>query len=144
MRTDPNPKPDSLHNILCIDNESDILEIVKFALETIGNFKLEMCASGKEALERAASSHPDMILLDVMMPGMDGITVFKELRRIPALANVPIVFMTAKVRPAEVLRYQNMGAQGVISKPFDSMALPRVVESLWENRPESGRNAEAV
>jgi len=125
-----------LKNILCIDDESDILEIAKFALENCGRFKIDMCQGGKEALLRMPELDPDLILLDIMMPGMDGIAVYKELRRLPKLANVPVVFMTAKVQPSEVLNYLDMGIEGVIPKPFDPMALPEAVESLWNTQQE--------
>lgn len=128
------PPQTPLQHILCIDDEVDILEIAKFALENIGKFTIESCCGGKEALARAPHLSPDMILLDVMMPDMDGIEVFRALREIQALADVPIVFMTAKVQPSEVLRYLEMGVCGVIPKPFDPMALPEAVESLWQSR----------
>jgi CheY-like chemotaxis protein len=129
----------ALKNILCIDDEMDILEIAKFALESDGRFKLEMCKGGNEAMKRAKGLAPDLILLDVMMPGIDGLAVYQELRRVPKFANVPVAFMTAKVQPAEVLRYLEMGVEGVIPKPFDPLALPDAVESLWATRKEHNR-----
>jgi CheY-like chemotaxis protein len=126
-----------LKNILCIDDEQDILDIAKFALETLGNFKLDMCCGGKEALCRAPLLNPDLILLDVMMPGMDGVAVYKALRQVPGFADIPIAFMTARVQPSEVIDYLDMGVEGIIPKPFDPMALPGAVESLWENRRAS-------
>ena len=128
-----------LRNILCIDDERDILDIAKFALETLGHYRLHICCGGKEAMRDAPSMRPDMILIDVMMPGMDGIEVFKALRQVPALTDVPIAFMTARVQPSEMLRYLEMGAEGIIPKPFDPMTLPGAVESLWEGRKKSQR-----
>ena len=133
-----------LKNILCIDDEQDILDIAKFALETLGHFRLEMCCGGKEALARAPAMHPDLILLDVMMPGMDGVTVFRELRQVPSLANVPVAFMTAKVQPSEVLNYLEMGVEGIIPKPFDPLALPEAVESLWKGHDEKQNKARSA
>ena len=132
-----------LKNILCIDDENDILDIAKFALENLGHYKLETCCDGKEAVRRAPELAPDLILLDVIMPGMDGITVYTELRRVPKLANVPVVFMTAKVQPSEVLRYLEMGVEGIIPKPFDPLALPEAVESLWKTREEKKQKSMA-
>jgi two-component system, OmpR family, response regulator len=132
--------PAAPKNILCIDDETDILEIAKFALENNGRFKFDMCHGGKEALRRAPYLAPDLILLDVMMPGMDGMAVYRELRRMPKFANVPVAFMTARVQPAEVLRYLEMGVEGVIPKPFDPLALPDAVESLWATREERKRD----
>ncbi|MDX2028870.1 MAG: response regulator [Alphaproteobacteria bacterium] len=128
------PPAAALQNILYIDDEMDILEIAKFALEQLGNFKMETCCGGQEALTRAPSLNPDMILLDVMMPGMDGVEVFKALREMPELTHVPIVFMTARVQPMEVLNYLDMGVHGIIPKPFDPMTLPEAVQSLWQSR----------
>ena len=129
-----------LKNILCIDDENDILEIAKFALETLGHFHLEICSNSKEALDRAAETKPDMILLDVIMPDKDGLSVYRELRQTPQLANVPVAFMTAKVQPSEVQNYLDMGAEGVISKPFDPLALPDAVQSLWRARQTKTQN----
>jgi two-component system OmpR family response regulator len=130
------PMTAPLKNILCIDDEQDILDIAKFALETLGNYTMEMCHSGKDALCRASMLNPDMILLDVMMPGMDGVAVYKALRQVPGLESVPIVFMTARVQPSEVIDYLDMGVEGIIPKPFDPVALPDAVASLWESRQE--------
>ena len=125
-----------LKKILCIDDEEDILEVAKFALENLGHFKFDMCRGGDDALKRASELNPDLILLDVMMPGMDGVTVYRALRQIPALAQVPIAFMTAKVQPSEVIDYLEMGVEGIIPKPFDPLALPEAVESLWKSWQE--------
>src|ERR1700733_9613842 len=100
-----------LKNILCIDDEQDILDIAKFALEFAGKYRLDICCGGKEALCRAPVLNPDLILLDVMMPGMDGVAVYKALREVPELEHVPIVFMTAKVQPSEVIEYLDMGVE---------------------------------
>jgi len=128
------PELAQLKNILCIDDEQDILDIAKFALEIAGKYRLDICCGGKEALCRAPALNPDLILLDVMMPGMDGVAVYKALREVPGLKGVPIVFMTAKVQPSEVIEYLDMGVEGVIPKPFDPIALPGAVESMWEKR----------
>ncbi len=124
----------TLKNILCIDDEQDILDIAKFALENLGHFKLQTICGGKEALARAPLLRPDLVLIDVMMPGMDGIQVYATLRKIPAFATMPFAFMTAKVQPSEVLRYLEMGIEGIIPKPFDPMTLSGAVLSLWESR----------
>src|ERR1700733_12995374 len=118
------PATAPLRSILCIDDEQDILDIAKFALETLGNYHLEMCCGGIEALCRAPLLNPDIILLDVMMPGMDGVAVYKALRQVPGLAHTPIAFMTARVQPSEVIDYLDMGVEGIIPKPFDPIALP--------------------
>lgn len=121
----------TLTKILCIEDEPDIRAIAKLALETVGGLTVETCESGREALGQVAAIAPDLILLDVMMPGMDGPTTFSALREVPAARDIPIVFMTAKVQSSEVERYTQMGAIGVISKPFDPMGLAAAVKDLW-------------
>lgn len=111
-----------LLNVLYIEDEEDIREMTEFALEDEG-FNLVMCASGQEALEKAPLLKPDFILLDMMMPGMDGMTTAMKLREMPHLENTPVIFMTAKVQKAEQQKYKDIGAVGVISKPFDAMKL---------------------
>ena len=121
----------NLTKILCIEDEPDIRAIAKLALEMVGGLTVETCESGREALGQVAAIAPDLILLDVMMPGMDGPTTFSALREVPEARDIPIVFMTAKVQSSEVERYTQMGAIGVISKPFDPMVLATTVKDLW-------------
>src|SRR5271154_917225 len=94
-----------LKRILCIDDETDILAVAKLALETVGGFETRQCSSGAEALIEVSNSPPDLILLDVMMPQMDGPATLKALRQDPATAGIPVIFMTAKVQPSEVEQY---------------------------------------
>lgn len=121
----------TLNRILYVEDEPDIRAVAKLALEMVGGFTVKICESGEEALRDAADFAPDMILLDVMMPGMDGPTTFQALRSQPALATVPVAFMTAKVQPAEVAHYKSLGALGVIPKPFDPMTLANQVRAIW-------------
>jgi CheY-like chemotaxis protein len=120
-----------LTRILYVEDEPDIQSVAKLALEAVGGFTVEVCSSGQEALDKCAGFKPDLVLLDVMMPGMDGPTTFAALRAKPEGQDLPIAFMTAKVQPSEVVRYTDMGAIGVISKPFDPMALSDIVRGLW-------------
>jgi two-component system OmpR family response regulator len=120
-----------LKHILCIDDEEDILQVTRLALETLGGFKVSVCRGSSTALAQVKSLKPDLILLDVMMPGMDGPSTLKMIHADPEVADIPVVFMTAKVQPAEVDHYLTIGASGVIGKPFDPMALPKQVETLW-------------
>ena len=124
----------SLHRILCVEDEPDIQTIARLALETIGGFTVEMCDSGIQALEVAPTWNPDLILLDVMMPDMDGPSTFERLRAMPETASVPVVFMTAKVQPQEVEAYKAMGALEVVAKPFDPMTVADTIKAIWENR----------
>lgn len=128
--TDP-----TLNRILHVEDEPDIQMIAKIALETIGGFTVHTCSSGQEALGAAPGFAPDCILLDVMMPGMDGPSTLKALRALPACADVPVIFMTAKVQPAELTHYKMLGALDVIAKPFDPMTLAATVRNIMERHP---------
>ena len=122
----------ALQKILYVEDEPDIQAVAKLALEMVGKFTVKICSSGEEALREAAAFAPDMILLDVMMPGMDGPTTLKNLRQLTELANTPVAFMTAKVQPQEVEHYKALGARDVIPKPFDPMQLSNQVRAIWE------------
>jgi CheY-like chemotaxis protein len=121
-----------LQRILYVEDEPDIRAVAKLALEMVGGFTVKICESGEIALREGADFEPDLILLDVMMPGIDGPTTLKGLREMPALAQVPAVFMTAKVRPAEVAHYKSLGALDVLPKPFDPMTLASQVRAIWD------------
>ncbi|HWM95251.1 MAG TPA: response regulator [Thermoanaerobaculia bacterium] len=124
--------PDTdLQRVLFVEDDPDIQIVARMALEAVGGFTVLGCSSGAEALERVAAFAPDLILLDVMMPGMDGTATLEALRRRPETAEVPVVFMTAKVQAQEVSRYRELGAVDVIAKPFDPMTLPATVRSIW-------------
>jgi len=122
----------TLQRILYVEDEPDIRAVAKLALEMVGGFTVKVCSSGEEALREAVAFGPDMILLDVMMPGMDGPSTLKALRALPSLAELPVAFMTAKVQPAEVAHYKTLGARAVIAKPFDPMTLASQVRVIWE------------
>ncbi|KAB2314571.1 response regulator [Betaproteobacteria bacterium SCN2] len=112
-----------LERVLCTEDDPDIQAVARLALELVGGFQVMICGSGAEALEKAADFAPDLILLDVMMPGMDGPSTLRALRANAATANIPVLFLTAKVQPAEADLYRSLGALGVIAKPFDPMSL---------------------
>lgn len=122
----------ALSRILYVEDEPDIQAVAKLALEAIGGFTVEICSSGQEALERVPVWAPQLILLDVMMPGMDGPATMRKLREISGLEKTPVIFMTAKVQPPEVLEYKAMGALDVIPKPFDPMRLAATVSGIWD------------
>lgn len=120
--------------VLYVEDDPDIRAVTEFALEDEG-FELCSCASGQAALEQAESATWDLILLDVMMPGMDGPTTLRRLREVPGLAATPVLFMTAKVQPPELAQYLTMGAIGVIAKPFDPLILGgQIRQQLQEAR----------
>jgi len=123
-----------LKKILYVEDEVDIQKVVKMALEMIGGFEVLVCSSGPEALEKAPEFEPDLCLLDVMMPGMDGPATLEALRKIDTLTNTPFAFLTAKVQGEEIARFKDLGAIDVIIKPFDPMALPDQVRNIWAQR----------
>lgn len=113
----------TIRTILLVDDEPDIRAIAEIALHAVGGFRILLAGSGPEALDRLAAERPDLVLLDVMMPGLDGIATFAAMRARPDLAGLPVIFMTAKVQRGEIERYVALGAIGVIAKPFDPMTL---------------------
>lgn len=123
-----------LKTIVYADDETDIRTIAQIALEAVGGFEVTVCESGMQAVEAARKHKPQLVLLDVMMPGMDGPETLKNLRADPALADIPVIFMTAKVRPEEVESLIALGALGVIAKPFDPMTLADEIRTLWDKR----------
>jgi len=107
--------------ILYIEDESDLQWLVKHILESVGGFNVLVCGSGAEGLRRTPEFAPDLILLDVMMPEMDGFSVLRALRARPESATVPVVFFTARTQ--EDNEYRELGAAGVIAKPFEPRGL---------------------
>jgi two-component system, OmpR family, response regulator len=120
-----------LTRILYVEDEPDIRMVAQMALEAVGGFTVIACASGQEALDAAPGAGADLLLLDVMMPGMDGPSTLKGLRALPATADTPVIFMTAKVQAAEVAVYKGLGAMEVIPKPFDPMELSTQIQRIW-------------
>jgi len=111
--------------ILIIDDEDDIRQVAALSLETVAGWEVIMASSGIQGIRRAQDEKPDAILLDVMMPGMDGPTTFLELRKIPEIAEIPVILLTAKVQGADQKRFANLGVSAVLFKPFDPLTLAR-------------------
>ena len=126
----------ALRTILYVDDEPDIREVVHMALSLAEGVDVHTAESGTRALELLPSLRPDLILLDVMMPSMDGPATLQRMRESPATARIPVVFMTAKAMPQEIARFIELGACAVIAKPFDPMQLSDRVISIWEGLPE--------
>jgi two-component system OmpR family response regulator len=126
-----NDKP--LRSVLYVDDEPDIREIVQLALSLSPDLDVHTCESGIKALETMPLLRPDLVLLDVMMPGLDGPATFARMREHEMLRTIPVVFVTAKALPQEVDRFLNVGALGVISKPFDPMVLAENVLAIWRS-----------
>jgi len=125
--------PARLKKILYVEDEQDIQTVARMALEMVGKFTVCACSSGEEAVAAAAGFAPDLILLDVMMPGMDGPTTLARLRQDASGAGVPAVFMTAKVQPHEIENLKALGAVEVIAKPFDPMTLSDTLRGIWSS-----------
>ena len=121
-----------LTTILLVDDEPDIQAVARLALEALGGYRVACCSSGREAIDQVAGIRPDIILLDVMMPGMDGPGTLRALREEARTASIPVIFMTAQVQPQEVVAYKALGVLDVISKPFDPMRLAVTVRRIWE------------
>jgi two-component system OmpR family response regulator len=123
---------EKLKCIMCVDDEKDVLDILKMCLETVADFEVICCESGEETLACIEKINPDLILLDVMMPDMDGPSTLKAIRQNPAQNDVPVVFLTARVQSAEIEQYLQMGAFSVISKPFNPMTLSTKIAEIYE------------
>jgi CheY-like chemotaxis protein len=111
------------HRILIIDDEDDIREVAALSLESVAGWQVFMANSGKQGLARAAEHRPDAILLDVMMPGMDGPTTFRELRKNPDTSDIPVILLTAKVQSSDQRRFADLGVEAILLKPFDPLTL---------------------
>jgi CheY-like chemotaxis protein len=122
----------TLERILYAEDEPDIQQVASLALEMVGGFTLRTCNSGLEALAEIEAFEPQLLLFDVMMPGMDGPSTLAKIREMEAYKATPAVFMTAKVQPNEIQSYLDMGAAGVIPKPFDPMTLATQIQEIWE------------
>ena len=122
-----------LHRILHVDDAEDVLFIAEVALKVIGQFEILQCASGQQAITKAEAFQPDLLLLDYMMPEMDGKETLDQLRKLPGLADVPVVFMTARVSKEFSDGLRDEGALDVVAKPFDPMTLATHLRSLWQS-----------
>lgn len=118
--------------VLYVEDDEDIRSITEFALDDEG-FVLASCSNGEDAVKKARDIQPNLLLLDVMMPGMDGPTTLQKLREYKHLTATPVIFMTAKVQEVEVQKYLDLGAVGVIGKPFDPITLPEQIKEILDN-----------
>ena len=130
-----------LKRILVVDDDPDLLAVVSLALSALGGFDVLSCATSCDALRMAAREDPDLILLDIVMPGVDGFGVLRGLREGEATSSIPIVMMSAAVQPHETPGYKALGCIGLVSKPFDPSALPEQLEELWGRHVERRQEA---
>ncbi len=117
-------------HILIVDDEERIREVVQVCLVKLAKWEATSAASGAEAIQAAAVEQPDAILLDVSMPGMNGVETFQQLQANPQTQAIPVIFLTAKVQPAEQAEYKQLGAAGLIVKPFDPVQLAKEISQL--------------
>lgn len=122
----------TLEKVMLVEDDGDIRTVASMSLEMVGGLKVLACESGEAALAAIAGFAPQLVLLDVMMPGMNGPEVLARLRALPGGGSLPVAFMTAKVQPEEIRALLELGVVEVIAKPFDPMALPDQVKALWE------------
>lgn len=120
----------TVRRVLVVDDDDAIREVAQMALEIVGGWQVSSAASGTEALRRAHDERPDAVLLDVMMPGMDGPTTFSRLRELSETSAIPVIFLTAKVQTGDRRAWAELDIAGVIAKPFDPMALAAEVAEL--------------
>ncbi|MEZ4298742.1 MAG: response regulator [Polyangiaceae bacterium] len=125
----------AIEKVMMVDDEPHIRRIGELSLKGVGKWTVVLAGSGKEALEIARRERPDVILLDVMMPGMDGPATLASLRESDETSGIPVIFLTAKAQRHEVERYRKLGAAGVLTKPFDPMTLPSEVRAILESPP---------
>jgi CheY-like chemotaxis protein len=116
--------------ILVIDDEDDIREVAQLCLETVGGWEVMTAGSGSEGLAKAEADAPDAILLDVMMPEMDGPTTFQKLQENQATQDIPVILLTAKVQAAEQRKFAQLGVKAVLTKPFDPLMLANQVAKV--------------
>ena len=124
-----------LNRVCYVEDDEDIQRIVRMSLEKVGKMTVEVVGDPMAAIERMNSFKPDLVLLDWMMPGMDGPTLFRKMRETPETKELPVVFITAKASQRELDELRAMGALGTISKPFSPKDLPEQLRALWASLP---------
>lgn len=125
-----------LKKILYAEDEPDVQTVVEMTVQAMSDYEIKICDNGKKLLDCVEDYNPDLILLDVMMPEMDGPTTFKNLQQHKKTKDIPVIFMTAKAQVHEVEKFKEIGALGVITKPFDPMSLCDEILEIWKNNYE--------
>ena len=122
-----------LQRVLCVEDDPDIRTILELSLAAVGGLTVRCCADGREAVAAVPGFRPELVLLDVMMPGLSGPETLDLLRQLPEMQGVPVIFLTAKAMPDELEQLLQFGATGLIVKPFDPMTLPSDILPFWEH-----------
>jgi two-component system, OmpR family, response regulator len=128
-------------SVLYVDDDADICSVVRATLHLVRGLNIQTAHSGERAIDVAYECRPELVLMDVMMPGLDGPATFERMRQSALLANIPVIFMTAKVLPVEIAELLQLGAIGVIVKPFDPLKLYEELCTLWINRASAHKSA---
>jgi len=123
-----------------VEDDPDIQDVTTVLLSHVADFEVKACGTASEALQVARDFDPDLILLDVMMPGLDGQGAFTAFRQMPATASTPVIFMTARVQPREITEYRQLGSLGVIPKPFDPDTLAETIQGMWDRHQKARLN----
>jgi two-component system alkaline phosphatase synthesis response regulator PhoP len=133
-------RPDRARRILVVDDDASIREVTRMTLEMVGGHEVLTAGCGRDALAQAVRERPDAILLDVMMPGLDGPATFERLQADPSTADIPVILLTAKLQATDQARFVALGVRAVLSKPFDPMKLPGEVAGLlgWREATDGG------
>lgn len=124
-----------LTRVCYVEDDEDIQRIVRMSLERIGKMTVELVSDPLVAIDRIGAFKPELVMLDWMMPGMDGPTLFKKMREVPELSQLPVVFITAKASQRDLDDLRAMGAVGTISKPFSPKDLPETLRAIWAALP---------
>jgi two-component system OmpR family response regulator len=124
-----------LQRICYVEDDEDIQRIVRMSLERVGKMTVDVVSDSMTAMARIASFKPDLVMLDWMMPGMDGPTLFRKMKQDPEAAKLPVVFITAKATQRDTDELMELGAAGMISKPFSPKDLPDQLRAIWAKLP---------
>jgi len=124
-----------LVRICYVEDDEDIQKIVRMTLERIGKMTVEVVSDPLQAIETIKRFKPELVMLDWMMPGMDGPTLYRKMKEVPEVRDLPVVFITAKASPKELDELRALGAAGTISKPFTPRDLPEQLRAIWKNLP---------
>ncbi len=125
----------ALERICYVEDDLDIQRIVRMSLERVGKMTVEIVTDPMAAIAAMTAFKPDLVMLDWMMPGMDGPTLFREMKKRPEVASLPVVFITAKAAQRDLDELTALGAAGTISKPFSPKDLPEQLRAIWKKLP---------
>ena len=124
-----------LQRVCYVEDDEDIQKIVRMTLERVGKFTVEVVGDPLLAIDAMKAFKPELVMLDWMMPGMDGPTLYRKMKEVPEVRDLPVVFITAKASPKELEELRGLGAAGTISKPFSPKDLPEQLRAIWRTLP---------